>query len=244
MDQLSTYGEADRPQASPPKESGTVEDTHKDTSVTPDLAQGVIPGASMSVPADPVWSDPCRQDAPSQASKPIPEGSQDSSGMLPPPPPPPPEEPYDPYQQCMGRSKEDLVTQTPRPTSAAPLLDLASLPRFCQSLSVIFPTYEGLVKAPVGPWFDISQPGLCMPLPGHCYTPPPLAWLWPGRGPAIPDINFPSSSSGAPSLCPPTLWVSWARWVCHPLGYAHPSRRPHLEGLCLLGNLWLSLGAI
>ena len=129
MDQLSTYGEADRPQASPPQESGTVEDTHKDTSVTPDLAQGVIPGASMSVPADPAWSDPCRQDAPSQASKPIPEGSQDSSSMLPPPPPPPPppEEPYDSYLQCMGRSKEDLVTQTPRPTSAAPLLDLASL---------------------------------------------------------------------------------------------------------------------
>ena len=44
MDQLSAYGEADKGQASPPKESGPVEVTNQDTSVAADLAKGVIPG--------------------------------------------------------------------------------------------------------------------------------------------------------------------------------------------------------
>ena len=105
MDQLSAYGEADRPQSSPPKEFGQVEDTNKDTSFTPDLAQGVLPWTSTSVSTNPARSEPSRQDAPSHASQPIPEGSQDSSRLL---PPPPPEEPYDSYLHRVGRAKEDL----------------------------------------------------------------------------------------------------------------------------------------
>ena len=44
MDQISAYGEADKGQASPPKESGPDEVTNQDTSVALDLAKGIIPG--------------------------------------------------------------------------------------------------------------------------------------------------------------------------------------------------------
>ena len=48
MDQLSAYGEADKPPTSPSKESGTVEAPSKDTSVSPDLAQDGLPGPPTS----------------------------------------------------------------------------------------------------------------------------------------------------------------------------------------------------
>ena len=35
-----------------------------------------------------------------------------------------------------------------------------------------------------------STPRTRMPLPGHCYVPPPHPWSWPGQGPAAPAINM------------------------------------------------------
>ena len=63
--------------------------------------------------------------------------------------------------------------------------------------SVPFPTFEGPVRAPVGPRFNV-------PPPGHYYMPPPMAWSWPGRGWAIPVMTIPLFSSVAHSLRHPT----------------------------------------
>ena len=50
-----------------------------------------------------------------------------------------------------------------------------------------FPTFEGPVLPPRAP---SSTPRTRMPLPGHCYVPPPQPWSWAGRGPAVPDLNL------------------------------------------------------
>ena len=41
-----------------------------------------------------------------------------------------------------------------------------------------------------------------MLLPRQCYIPPPMAWSWPERSPAIPDMNYPLSLSVPPQLRP------------------------------------------
>ena len=78
----------------------------------------------------------------------------------------------------------DSTSLVPQPATAVPPQELVTLPT---ALPQSFPTFEGPVLAPRAP---SSTPDMPMPLPGHCYVPPPQPWSWPGRGPAFQDLNL------------------------------------------------------
>ena len=78
----------------------------------------------------------------------------------------------------------DSTLLVPQPATAVPPQELVTLPI---ALPQSFPTFEGPVLAPRAP---SSTPRMRMPLPGHCYVPPPQPWSWPGRGPAFQYLNL------------------------------------------------------
>ena len=78
----------------------------------------------------------------------------------------------------------DSTSLVPQPATVVPPQELVTLPT---ALPQSFPTFEGPVLAPRAP---SSTPHMGMPLPGHCYVPPPQPWSWPGRGPAFQDLNL------------------------------------------------------
>ena len=201
LDQLSAYGEVDKPSPNPDKESGTVGTSSENTAVAPNLSQDGQSGLTSSAPTDPAGFAASQRDPPPQASPPVPEGSEDLSCV--PPVPPPPEEPYNSYLLCTGCAKMDSVKMRPQSASAAPPQDSVTLPPFCQPLPWPFPTYKGSVNAPVGPRVDVPSTRLRMPLPRCFYSPAPPAWSWPGQGSSVPDLNLHLYSSVAPSPSPP-----------------------------------------
>ena len=230
MDQLAAYCEADKPPPSPHKGSGQVEDPNKDTSVTPDSAQGLLLGTSSSVPADPARSEPSRQDVPTQASWPIPEGSQESSLF---PPPRPPEEPYDTYLQ---RTAAAGCGAAPGLGNGTSVLSAAPGP-------VPIPTYEGPVRVQ---WGHVSTL-LCL---GYICLCPGTATHLPQRPGRVQDRAPPFQMWTFHCLrrlllvydLQPPLQASWAQWACHPLGYVRLSSRLRQEGLHLSGKPGLSPG--
>ena len=141
-------GEADKSPPSPPKESGTVEDPVR----TPPFLQNRQRAGSRGC----LRSSPLARRGPDLVVKTCchwpPSLSQKGSMTLP---------------VCFllllrrrnhrihiqrtGRAQMDLEKKTLQPATAAPHLDLATTPEFCQPLPVPFPTCEGPVRAPAGP---------------------------------------------------------------------------------------------
>ena len=100
------------------------------------------------------------------------------------------------FLACPGREQGPCwgASCAPQPATAVPLQDLVTLPT---ALSQPFLTFQGPVLIPRAP---SSTPRTCMPLPGHCYVPPPQPFSCRSR-PQHAPVPASSSSSRPWSYC-------------------------------------------
>ena len=108
------------------------------------------------------------------------------------------------FLACPGREQGPCwgASCAPQPATAVPLQDLVTLPT---ALSQPFLTFEGPVLIPRAP---SSTPRTCMPLPGHCYVPPPQPFSCRSR-PQHAPVPASSSSSRPWSYCGHLPQLCW-----------------------------------